>query len=84
MTTSIAAGVGDFPCFNYFYYPYSNLNFLIFFKYLSSQIFIRSELEMMAEMCHKYNALCISDEVYEWLIYDDNVFTKIGAQPLYN
>jgi len=37
---------------------------------------------MMAEMCHKYNVLCISDEVYEWLIYDDNVFTKIGQWPL--
>ncbi|XP_065918006.1 kynurenine--oxoglutarate transaminase 3-like isoform X2 [Dysidea avara] len=45
------------------------------------KIFTRSELEMMAEMCHKYNVLCISDEVYEWLIYDDNVFTKIATLP---
>ena len=32
----------------------------------------------MAEMCHKYDVLCVTDEVYEWLTYDDNVFTKIG------
>ena len=32
----------------------------------------------MAEMCHKYDVLCVTDEVYEWLVYDDNVFTKIG------
>ena len=49
-----------------------------FILYLCLQIFTQSELEMMAEMCHKYNVLCISDEVYEWLMYDDNVFTKIG------
>ena len=29
-------------------------------------------------MCHKYDVLCVTDEVYEWLVYDDNVFTKIG------
>ena len=35
-------------------------------------------------MCHKYNVLCISDEVYEWLVYDDNVCTKIGQSLVYN
>jgi len=29
-------------------------------------------------MCHKYNVLCLTDEVYEWLVYDDNEFMKIG------
>ena len=32
----------------------------------------------MAKMCHKYNVLCVTDEVYEWLVYDDMKFTKIG------
>ena len=32
----------------------------------------------MAEMCRKYDVLCVTDEVYEWLVYDDIEFTKIG------
>lgn len=45
------------------------------------KIFTKSELEFMAEMCHKYDVLCVTDEVYEWLTYDDNVFTKIATLP---
>ena len=25
---------------------------------------------MIAELCHKHDLLCVSDEVYEWLVHD--------------
>ncbi|XP_062446678.1 kynurenine--oxoglutarate transaminase 1 isoform X7 [Rhea pennata] len=34
------------------------------------KVFSRGELELIAELCVKHDALCISDEVYEWLVYD--------------
>lgn len=33
---------------------------------------------MIADLCIKHNALCISDEVYEWLTYDTAEHVKIG------
>lgn len=36
------------------------------------------ECEMIADLCKKYNTIIFSDEVYEWLIYDDKKHIKIG------
>lgn len=45
----------------------------------SGQIFTRSELEQIAELCIKHDVLCLSDEVYEWLVYKDSPqHTRIG------
>ena len=33
---------------------------------------------MVADLCIKYDAICLSDEVYEWMVYDDNKHIKIG------
>lgn len=35
---------------------------------------------MIAGLCKKYDCICISDEVYEWMIYDDNKHIKIGKK----
>ena len=35
-------------------------------------------MEMIAELIKKHNVLCISDEVYEWLIYPGNEHIRIG------
>jgi kynurenine--oxoglutarate transaminase/cysteine-S-conjugate beta-lyase/glutamine--phenylpyruvate transaminase len=37
------------------------------------KIFTKSEMEKVAELCIKYNALCISDEVYEHLNYKGKI-----------
>lgn len=37
----------------------------------------RRELTKIADLCKRYNVLCISDEVYEWMIYDDNQHVRI-------
>ena len=42
------------------------------------QIFSRSELEMVADLCKRYDVLCLSDEVYEWLVYSGSEHVKIG------
>lgn len=35
---------------------------------------------MIADLCIKYDTLCISDEVYEWLVYTGNKHIKIGTE----
>lgn len=35
------------------------------------KVFTRAELSKIAELCKKYNTICISDEVYEWMVFDD-------------
>ena len=33
---------------------------------------------MVADLCIKHDVLCISDEVYEWLIYPGAELVRIG------
>jgi len=42
------------------------------------QVYSREELQMIADLCIKYDCLCISDEVYEWLLYDGHQHVRIG------
>uniref|UniRef100_A0A8C4KBN4 Kynurenine aminotransferase 1 n=1 Tax=Dromaius novaehollandiae TaxID=8790 RepID=A0A8C4KBN4_DRONO len=44
-------------------------------------VFGRGELELIAELCVKHDALCISDEVYEWLVYDGKEHVRIASLP---
>lgn len=41
------------------------------------KVYSRNELTKIGDLCKKYDVLCISDEVYEWLIYDDNEHVRI-------
>ena len=36
------------------------------------------ELQLIADLCKKYNVICISDEVYEWLVYGGERHLRIG------
>lgn len=45
------------------------------------KVFTREELQMVADLCIKYDAICLSDEVYEWMVYDDNKHIKIASLP---
>lgn len=42
------------------------------------KIFSRDELQHIADLCKKWNVLCISDEVYEWIVYKPNKHIRIG------
>ncbi|XP_066899220.1 kynurenine--oxoglutarate transaminase 3 isoform X2 [Kogia breviceps] len=43
------------------------------------KVYTKEELQVIADLCIKYDTLCISDEVYEWLVYTGNKHFKIGT-----
>ncbi|KAL3871253.1 hypothetical protein ACJMK2_039260 [Sinanodonta woodiana] len=45
------------------------------------KVFSRDELEMIADLCKKHDVICISDEVYEWMVYEGNKHIKIATLP---
>ncbi|XP_002715920.1 kynurenine--oxoglutarate transaminase 3 isoform X1 [Oryctolagus cuniculus] len=45
------------------------------------KVYTKEELQVIADLCIKYNTLCISDEVYEWLVYTGNKHLKIATFP---
>lgn len=44
----------------------------------TGKVFSQSELETIAALCKKYNVVCLSDEVYEWLVYKPAKHIRIG------
>ena len=36
---------------------------------------------MIADLCKKHNVICVSDEVYEWLVYPGSEHIKIATLP---
>src|SRR5215813_13491042 len=36
----------------------------------TGKVFTREELQYIADLCHKWDVLCITDEIYEHIIYD--------------
>ena len=48
------------------------------------KVFDRAELEMIAKLCKKWNVLCISDEVYEHMVYKPNEHIRISKCYLVN
>ncbi|XP_074077847.1 kynurenine--oxoglutarate transaminase 3 isoform X3 [Macrotis lagotis] len=47
----------------------------------TGKIFSREELKGVANLCIKHDIICISDEVYEWLVYTGNKHIKIATLP---
>ncbi|KAH8273666.1 hypothetical protein KR018_007566, partial [Drosophila ironensis] len=47
----------------------------------TGKVFNRRELERIAELCRKWNVLCLSDEVYEWLVFDGAEHIRICTLP---
>lgn len=45
------------------------------------KVFSQTELEKIAALCKKWNVLCISDEVYEWLVYKPNTHIRMATLP---
>lgn len=45
------------------------------------KVFTQDELELVANLCKKYDVICISDEVYEWMIYDGLKHIKMASLP---
>lgn len=45
-------------------------------------MFSKKELELVADLCQQHDVLCISDEVYQWLVYDGHQHVSIGEPGL--
>jgi aspartate/methionine/tyrosine aminotransferase len=43
------------------------------------KVFDYEELNMIADLAKKHNVLVISDEVYEWLVYEPTKHIRIGS-----
>lgn len=42
------------------------------------KVYTLDELQFIADLAKKWNTLVISDEVYEWIIYESNQHIRIG------
>lgn len=47
----------------------------------TGKVFSRKELEKIAQLCVKWNVVCVSDEVYEWLVFDDKEHIRVCTLP---
>ncbi|XP_035293497.1 kynurenine--oxoglutarate transaminase 1 isoform X3 [Cricetulus griseus] len=45
------------------------------------KVFSKMELELVADLCQQHDVLCISDEVYQWLVYDGHQHISIASLP---
>ncbi|XP_016003994.2 kynurenine--oxoglutarate transaminase 3 isoform X3 [Rousettus aegyptiacus] len=45
------------------------------------KVYTKEELQVIADLCIQYDTLCISDEVYEWLVYSGKKHLKIATFP---
>jgi len=47
----------------------------------TGKVFTRGELETIAELCREFDALAITDEIYEHILYDGAVHIPISSLP---
>ncbi|XP_053416287.1 kynurenine--oxoglutarate transaminase 1 isoform X1 [Nycticebus coucang] len=45
------------------------------------KVFSREELELVASLCQQHGVVCISDEVYQWVVYDGHEHVSIASLP---
>ena len=43
------------------------------------KVFTRDELEKIAALCREFNAWCFTDEIYEYIVYDDRRHLSMAA-----
>jgi aminotransferase len=47
----------------------------------SGKVFTREELSQIAELCREFDALCITDEIYEHILYDKREHVPMATLP---
>ncbi len=45
----------------------------------TGKVFDRGELQQIAELCRQHDCLAITDEIYEYILYDDSEHISIGS-----
>ena len=47
----------------------------------TGKVFSRAELEFVAELCREHDCLAVTDEIYEYILYDGARHVSIGSLP---
>jgi aminotransferase len=47
----------------------------------SGKVFSREDLKQVAELCRRHDALCVTDEIYEYILYDGREHVSPGSLP---
>ena len=47
----------------------------------SGKVFSRDDLLLIADLCRRHDALCVTDEIYEYILYDGRRHVSAGALP---
>lgn len=47
----------------------------------TGKVFEKHELKLIADLCNDYDAVCFSDEIYEYILYDGAKHVSIGSFP---
>lgn len=47
----------------------------------TGKVYSREELRIIAELCQKHDVVAITDEVYEHILYDDAMHTRLATLP---
>jgi aspartate/methionine/tyrosine aminotransferase len=47
----------------------------------SGKLFSREELQKLADLCIKHDLICLSDEVYEFMVFDKQKIVRIATLP---
>ena len=47
----------------------------------SGKVFGRDELGLISDLCRRHDALCVTDEIYEYILYDGRRHVSIGSLP---
>jgi len=47
----------------------------------TGKVFDRAELQVIADLCRRHDALAITDEIYEYILYDDTEHLSIATLP---
>ncbi len=45
----------------------------------TGKVFSRAELEMIAGLCQEFGVIAVTDEIYEYILYDGNEHVSIGS-----
>ncbi len=47
----------------------------------TGKVFSRSELQLIADLCHKYDVIAVTDEVYEHIVFDGRIHIPLATLP---
>jgi len=47
----------------------------------SGKVYTKDDLDLIASLCRRHDALCVTDEIYEYILYDGRRHVSIGSLP---